>query len=518
MSDQASKPSAVLTRLSIMMFLQFFVWGVWYVTGPNFLAGIGFGASDFGWMYSVGPIAGMISPFFVGMIADRFFSTERVLAVMHLLAGVTMIGAIALMKAEEPSANMINLMFFLHMLCYFPTLALTNTLAMKNMTNSEKQFPLIRVFGTIGWIVAGLTLTALAFDKRIEMFYLAAGACIVMGVYSFFLPHTPPEKSEHKPTVGEILGLDAFVLFKNRSFLVFMFASFLICIPLAFYYQIASRTVEQASLPIAQTMSYGQMSEIFFMLVMPLFFVRLGVKKMLLFGMIAWVARYALFAFGAPDQIAMMIIFGVLLHGICYDFFFVTGQIYTDKIAPQKIRGQAQGMLVLFTLGLGMFIGAQVAGRVEAAGTTLETKTLQAEAAVAGTIAGLKDKDGLDLEMVQVESAKSVTEAEEALSAAKDEDAKKIAQAALDFVQTRDAEYTALPADAEVAPLIEAQGTIQSEKKLAGLKAMDWKLIWGIPAIMAGVVMVLFMLMFKDDPSQYADHEEAPEASGDAPA
>ncbi len=509
MTSTERTATAVMPRLSIMMFLQFFIWGVWYVTGPNYLSGIGFGATDFGWMYSVGPIAGMISPFFVGMIADRFFSTERVLGVMHLLAGAAMVGAIALMKAEEPSPDMINLMFFLHMLCYFPTLALTNTLAMKNMSNSEKQFPLIRVFGTIGWIVAGLTLTALAFDKRIEMFYIAAGACIVMGLYSFGLPHTPPEKSEHKPTAGEILGLDAFVLFKNRSFLVFMAASFLICIPLAFYYQIASRAVEQAELPPALTMSYGQMSEIFFMLVMPLFFARLGVKKMLLFGMLAWVARYALFAIGAPDQVVWMLIAGVVLHGICYDFFFVTGQIYTDKIAPQKIRGQAQGMLVLFTLGLGMLIGAQVAGRVEAAGTPLETKTLQAESAAAGGIAGLKDKEGLDLKMVQEESTKAVTAAQEALSAAEGDEAKKIAQATLDFVTSRDAEYAALPADAKVASLVEAQATIQAEKKLAGLQAMDWKVIWGIPAIMAGVVMVLFLLLFKDDPSQYADHDDA---------
>lgn len=533
MNQAHPSPPAVMPRLSVMMFLQFFIWGAWYVAGPNFLGGIGFDASDFALMYSVGPIAGMISPFFVGMIADRFFSTERVLGVMHLLGGAAMLGAIQMMKADTPSPGMINLLFFAHMLCYFPTLALTNTLAMKNMTNSEKQFPLIRVFGTIGWIVAGLLLSrmtinggfltsgifvpenptkALTWDKSIHMFYVAAGSSFALGLISFGLPHTPPEKSDHKPTVGEILGLDAFVLFKNRSFSIFMLSSFLICIPLAFYYQIASRTVEQASLPIAQTMTYGQMSEIFFMLVMPLFFARLGVKKMLLFGMIAWVARYALFALGAPSQVTMMIIFGVLLHGICYDFFFVTGQIYTDKVAPRKIRGQAQGMLVLFTLGLGMLIGAQIAGRVEAAGTPIDTPLNQAVAKSAGAIAGMADQENLTLDDLRKKAGEEVESAGTALSEAEGESGKKIAQAVLDFATARQTDYIALDDDTDPKKLVEQQAAIQSEKRLASLQAMDWKLIWGIPAIMAGVVMVLFMLLFKDDPKAYADHGDVAEA------
>jgi hypothetical protein len=201
---------------------------------------------------------------------------------------------------------------------------------------------------------------------------------VALGLFSLTLPHTPPVK-DGKVSVKQILGLDALVLLKDKSYLIFLISSLLICIPLAFYYQIAARVVEMAELPVGQTMSYGQMSEIFFMLVMPLFFKRLGVKWMLGVGMLAWVLRYALFAFGAPDQVRWMILVGILMHGICYDFFFVTGQIYTDQAAGPKIRAQAQGLLVLFTLGLGMFIGAQVAGKIEAQHTTLESKDFGAQ-------------------------------------------------------------------------------------------------------------------------------------------
>ena len=362
MSTEKSNTTA---KLSIMMFLQFFIWGAWYVTAPNYLGTIGFTADDFSWTYSVGPIAGILSPFFVGMIADRFFPAQRVLGVLHLFGGFMMFLAAGMMKPET-SPTLINWFFFGHMLCYYPTLALTNTIAMKNVENSERQFPLIRVFGTIGWIVAGLSLSFFLWDKKVEMFYLAGGAALLLGLISFALPSTPPTATG-KAGIKDVLGLDALVMLKDRSYLVFLLSSMLICIPLAFYYQITSRVVEMTELPIGQTMSYGQMSEIFFMLVMPFFFARLGVKWMLAVGMLAWVGRYLLFALGAPDQVVWMIVAGVVLHGICYDFFFVTGQIYTDKKAPAGIRAQAQGLLVLFTLGIGMLIGAQVAGKVEAA-------------------------------------------------------------------------------------------------------------------------------------------------------
>jgi nucleoside transporter len=444
--------SKIRFELSAMMFIQFFIWGSWYVTAPNYLGTIGFNAADFGWTYSVGPIAGMLSPFFVGMIADRFFPAQRVLGVMHLGGAGLMLVAVVLMQGESPSPTLINLAFFGHMLTYFPTLALTNTLALRNMTDPQKEFPLIRVFGTIGWIAAGLALTWLAFDQSVRMFYLTIAAGLLLGVYSFFLPHTPPTATG-PVSARQILGLDALVLLKDRSYLVFLVSSMLICIPLAFYYQITSRVVEMTGLPIGQTMSYGQMSEIFFMVVMPFFFARLGVKWMLAVGMLAWVLRYALFAVGAPDQIRWMIIGGVLLHGICYDFFFVTGQIYTDQAAPRTIRAQAQGLLVLFTLGLGMFIGAQVASRVE-------TQHTPAQA----------------LELAQ--QVVSKTAEREAVSA-------RLTTASAAERPALEAQVTALSAEATALRLEE-------------LKAIEWKPLWAKPAMFAGAILLLFLVLFRD--------------------
>lgn len=375
--------------LSVMMFLQYFLWGAWYVVAPIYLETIGFVAKDFQWTYSVGPIAGMLSPFFIGMIADRFFPAQRVMAVMHLLGGLMMLLATSLMKVESPSPYWINLAFFGHMLTYYPTLALSNTLAMRNMNNPDKEFPRVRAFGTIGWIVAGVIVSQMGWDGSIDIFYLSAATAFVLGLFSFFLPHTPPIK-EGRLSIRQILGLDALVLLKDRSYLIFIISSFLICIPLQFYYQITSRFLKASGFEEpAQTMTYGQMMEILFMVLMPFFLIRLGVKWMLGIGMFAWVTRYVMFSFGASDQITWMILGGVLLHGICYDFFFVTGQTYTDRIAPQQIRGQAQGMLVLFTLGLGLFVGAQVAGEVETGHTldgVVEWRPLWAKPAIFAAI------------------------------------------------------------------------------------------------------------------------------------
>lgn len=359
-------------RLCIMMFIQFFIWGAWYVTGPNYLETIGFGAEDFGWTYSVGPIAGMISPFLVGMIADRFLPSQIVLGILHLIGTAGMYVATTFMTVENPSPDTINIVFFCFMLSFFPTVAIVNTVAMSNIADTEKTFPMIRVFGTIGWIAAGLTVSWLGADATIDQFYLAIGASAVMGLYSFTLPNTPPPAKGTPFSASQAIGLDAMSLLKDRSFFVFMIGSFLICIPLAFYYQMAARFITDAGMenPAAK-MTLGQMSEVLFMLALPIFLKLYGIKTTLLVGMVAWVVRYAMFSFGADDGVAWMMIGGILLHGICYDFFFVTGQIYTDKIAPPEIRSQAQGMLVFFTLGLGMFIGALVAGKIEAAHTVM---------------------------------------------------------------------------------------------------------------------------------------------------
>jgi len=370
--DRKEEPMLTTPRLCIMMFIQFFIWGAWYVTGPNYLETIGFGAEDFGWTYSVGPIAGMISPFLVGMIADRFLPSQIVLGILHLIGTAGMYIATTYMTVENPSPDTINIVFFCFMLSFFPTLAIVNTVAMSNIADTEKTFPMIRVFGTIGWIAAGLTVSWLGADATIDQFYLAIGASAAMGLYSFTLPNTPPPAKGTSFSASQAIGLDAMSLLRDRSFFVFMIGSFLICIPLAFYYQMAARFITDAGMenPAAK-MTLGQMSEVLFMLALPIFLKLYGIKFTLLVGMIAWVARYAMFSFGADDGVVWMMIGGILLHGICYDFFFVTGQIYTDKIAPPEIRSQAQGMLVFFTLGLGMFIGALVAGQIEAAHTVV---------------------------------------------------------------------------------------------------------------------------------------------------
>jgi nucleoside transporter len=394
----------------------------------------------------------MISPFFVGVIADRFIATEKVLGLLHLAGAALMFAATRLMTGDSPSPAAINLMIFLYALTYFPTIALANSLALHTMSDPSKEFPRVRVFGTLGWIAAGITLAYTGWGNTIGMFLLASGAAAFLGLYSFTLPHVPPPARGQAVSLRQIFGLDALVLLKNRSFLVFLVSSFLICIPLAFYYQLAERTVTQTGIDNPPfVMTFGQMSEIFFMLVMPWFFAGLGVKWMLLVGMAAWVLRYALFAIGAPDDIAWMIYLGVLLHGVCYDFFFVTGQIYTDMAAPPQIRAQAQGLLVLFTLGLGMCIGAMVAGRIEAHYTPPEVAQLKEEAqATAARVEAL-------------EAAKLKGEAES--SDAELEDARK-----------------------EL-----------NEQTVAYLKRLDWRMIWGIPAALAAIIMVIFAVAFREN-------------------
>ncbi len=343
-----------------MMFLQFFVWGAWYVTVGNFMVEEGMGDITH-WAYTVGPLAAIISPFFLGMVADRYFDVEKLLGVLHLLSA----GALLLAPMVSNSPTLFIVVLGVHMLCYTPTLGLSNSLAFHNITNQEKQFPLIRVFGTIGWIVAGVLVSSvLGADQTALPFYVAGSVGIVLGLFCFSLPHTPPPAaSKTSASFREIMGIDALKQLSGRSFNIFLISSLLICIPLAAYYNFAPIFINDAGLANpATTMSFGQMSEVLFMLAMPFFFRRLGVKWMLLVGMGAWVLRYVLFALSASTGVVWMILFGIILHGICYDFFFVTGQIYVDKKSSPEIRGQAQGILVLVTYGMGMFIGAQLSG------------------------------------------------------------------------------------------------------------------------------------------------------------
>jgi nucleoside transporter len=351
--------AAIASRLSLMMFLEFLIWGGWYVTVGNYMGKHGM-SDKIGTVYSLCPIAAIISPFFLGMVADRYFATQKVLGLLSLGGGIILVSVPAL------TANNTGLfvpLLFVYALCFMPTLGLTSSLTFHNVTDQEKQFPVIRVFGTIGWIAANWIVSkALHGDETPIQFYVAGGASILLGLYSFTLPNTPPPSAGKKATFRDIAGLDSLELLKRPSFLVFISCSLLICIPLAFYYAFAAVYVKAVNIPDpAFHMSFGQIGEIFFMLLMPALFARLGVKYMLFAGMFAWVVRYGLFAAAAPTGNFAMVMGGILLHGICYDFFFVTGQIYVDKRASHKIRGQVQGFFVLVTQGVGMLIGAQVA-------------------------------------------------------------------------------------------------------------------------------------------------------------
>jgi nucleoside transporter len=350
-----------------MMFLQFFIWGAWYTTIAVYMTHHGMQTLTY-WPYTVNPIAAIVAPFFLGLVADRYFATEKVLGTLHLLGGLVML----IVPHTIGNPTLFILLLLLYNLCYMPTLGLANSLAFHHIQSQEKQFPLIRVFGTIGWIVAGLFISLVLGSLVSEVpertalpIFTAAGASILLGVFSFTLPHTPPPGAGQRVSLRSIAGLDALSQLGDRAFYVFIAASLLLCIPLAAYYNFTQLFLGDAGVTrIAATQTLGQMSEVIFMLLMPLMFVRLGVKKMLMVGMGAWILRYALFAMAAPGAVFWMIVFGILLHGVCYDFFFVTGQIYVDKKSTPAVRGQAQGFLVLVTYGVGMLIGAQVAGRV----------------------------------------------------------------------------------------------------------------------------------------------------------
>ena len=344
--------------LALMMFIEYFIWGSWYVTmGTYMTTELGSTGVHIGAAYSALAIATMISPFFIGMIADRFFAAQKIMGVLHL------IGAVLLYIATRVDTNTSFYWIILfYSLLYMPTIALSNSVAFHQMTDPGKQFPWIRVFGTVGWIVAGILINVLAIEKSGSTFIMAASASALLGLLSFALPNTPP-KARTATSAGKAIGAEAFVLFYNRPYLVFFIAAILVCIPLSFYYGFANVFLNDLGVNnAASKMTLGQVSEAVFILAIPFLFNRIGVKKMILLGMTAWILRYVCFAYGDTGSGMWMLYVGIILHGICYDFFFVTGYMYTEKKAGEKIKNAAQGLFTFATYGVGMFIGTWFSG------------------------------------------------------------------------------------------------------------------------------------------------------------
>jgi nucleoside transporter len=356
--------STTSALLSMMMFVEYFIWGSWYVTMSTYMgtnlhsSGVQIGAA-----YSALAIATMISPFIVGLIADRFFAAQRIMGVLHLT------GAILLYVATTVTLNgPFYWIILIYSLLYMPTIALSNSIAFNQMSDPGKQFPWIRVFGTLGWIVAGLLIGNLHWEKTGQIgntFYLAAGASFFLGLVSFILPHTPPRAAASQASAAKALGTEAFVLFKNNAYLIFFIAAILVCIPLSFYYGFANAFLNEIGMQgAASKMILGQISEAVFILAIPFLFNRIGVKKMLMMGMVAWMLRYVCFAYGNINANLWMLYAGIILHGVCYDFFFVTGYMYTEKKAGAAIKNAAQGLFTFATYGVGMFIGTWFSGFV----------------------------------------------------------------------------------------------------------------------------------------------------------
>ncbi len=349
-------------QLSTMMLLQYFIWGAWYVTMSTFLSKtLHCTDVEVGSAYGFTALAFIISPFFTGLVADRFFDSEKILGVLHIVGA-----GLLYMMSQSTSFDVFFWLLVIYMLLYAPTIALTSSVAMQQIANPEKDFPSIRVFGTGGWIVAGLLISGLSISEAsAEPFFLAAVASLILGVFSFALPKTPPKGKGEKASLGQMLGLDALGMMKDRSFATLLISIFLIYIPMTFYFQFGNMFMNELGWEnSAATQTLGQVSEVGFMLLLPFFLARFGLKTMILAGMAGWIARYLLFAYADIDANAWMVYGGIALHGVCYDFLFVSTQIYLDKKAPKNLRSSAQALMATATYGLGMFIGAYAAGFV----------------------------------------------------------------------------------------------------------------------------------------------------------
>jgi nucleoside transporter len=353
--------TSIRIQLMVMMFLQFFAWGAWYGQMSKYLGtSLKATGDQIGNAYLAFSLANIIAPFFVGMIADRYFSAQKLMGVLNLLGA-----GMLFLVTQVTDGGTFFWVILVYMLTFAPTLALSSAIAMRQMDSPERQFPAIRVLGTISWIVVNVIVGFLGFGDRVTIFQVALVTSVILGVYCFFLPDTPPKAKGTSASFAQIIGSDAFVLFKDRSFLIFFISSVAICIPLSFYYTWANPSLTAAGMTYVEAkMSLGQASEVIFMLLLPLAYARFGVKKMLIIGLVAWIVRFFCFGYGDARTSEWMLYLGIILHGICYDFFFVTGQIYTDNKAGAKIKASAQGLITLATYGLGMGIGAKISGLV----------------------------------------------------------------------------------------------------------------------------------------------------------
>jgi nucleoside transporter len=369
--------NAITLRLGAMMFMQFFVWGAWFVTLGTFMGStLQASGADIGMAYGTQSWGAIIAPFIIGLIADRFFNAERILGVLHLMGA-----ALMYMLFTANDVNSFYPYLLGYMLCYMPTLALVNSVSFNQLKDPASEFGKIRLWGTVGWIVAGLVISyvfswdaqdSIANGMLRNTFAMTALVSLVLGIYSFTLPATPPAAKGQAVSLRDILGLDAIALLKDRNFLMFFVASVLICIPLAFYYSYANPFLTDIGVENATgKMTIGQVSEVLFMLLLPVFLKRFGIKATLLVGMLAWVIRYISFAFGDPNNSMLLLLMGIALHGICYDFFFVSGQIYTDHKAGDNVKSAAQGLITLATYGVGMLIGFAAAGHIVDAYTAI---------------------------------------------------------------------------------------------------------------------------------------------------
>jgi len=357
----------LLIQLSAFMFLQYYIWGSWYASMGAYLANVlKFGGQEIGAAYGAFAIGSMVAPFFVGLIADRYFASEKLLGVLGLLGG-----AILFLLPSVTAFGEFYPLLILYCALFAPTLALGNSLALHHLQDAKRDFPRVKMLSAIGWIAGGITVSVLEAEKTANQFYLAGGLSIAFGLFAFTLPHTPPKKVGADVSIGEILGLDALALLKKRSFAVFIGCMFLICIPLYFYFVNMAVYLTELGWPnFAARMTLAQVSDVVFLFLLPVMLQRFGYKWTIAIGILAWAVRYFLLAGSVTATVEpqTLLIFGaIILHGVCYDFLFIAGQLYVDDEANERMRGAAQGFIAFILWGVGAFVGTMLAGAVMAA-------------------------------------------------------------------------------------------------------------------------------------------------------